>query len=125
MYPVEQPAIGFSTHRFAFSPEPDSGFLAIRQRNQVQRRWRFPEAERDRVFTRFYRLESSRSTSGSGLGLSLVQAIAAQHRATIDLSDNRPGLRVRIQLAAIGSHPGEPRGSPRAASLQGFHYQSV
>jgi hypothetical protein len=27
MYPVEQPAIGFSTHRFAFSPEPDSGFL--------------------------------------------------------------------------------------------------
>jgi signal transduction histidine kinase len=84
-----------------------------------------PEAERDRVFTRFYRLESSRSTSGSGLGLSLVQAIAAQHRATIDLSDNRPGLRFRIRFAAIGSYPGEPRSSPRAASLQGFHYRSV
>jgi hypothetical protein len=32
MYPVEQPAIGFSTHRFAFSPEPDSDFLQFHSR---------------------------------------------------------------------------------------------
>ena len=35
-----------------------------------------PEAERARIFTRFYRLERSRTTPGSGLGLALVAAVA-------------------------------------------------
>ena len=35
-----------------------------------------PEDERGNVFRRLYRLERERSTSGSGLGLSLVAAIA-------------------------------------------------
>ena len=52
-----------------------------------------PTEERARVFQRFYRLETSRSTPGSGLGLSLVEAIAALHQVHVELSDNSPGLR--------------------------------
>ena len=60
-----------------------------------------PLADRGRVFQRFYRLESSRSTAGNGLGLSLVEAIAALHGVSIELSDNRPGLRVTLRFLAI------------------------
>jgi len=57
-----------------------------------------PEAERDRVFRHFYRVEASRSTPGNGLGLSLVAAVVRLHRATIRLEDNNPGLRVVLRL---------------------------
>ena len=55
-----------------------------------------PPAERPKVFRRFYRLEKSRTTPGNGLGLSAVAAITELHRASIVLSDNRPGLVVTI-----------------------------
>jgi signal transduction histidine kinase len=58
-----------------------------------------PETERGKVFRRFYRLESSRSTPGSGLGLSLVAAVAERHNATVQLDDNNPGLRVRLRFS--------------------------
>ena len=57
-----------------------------------------PEAERDKVGQRFYRLETSRSTPGSGLGLSLVKAAASLHNAELILDDNAPGLRVTLRL---------------------------
>ncbi len=57
-----------------------------------------PPAERSRIFRRFYRLDPSRGTGGSGLGLSLVTAIADLHGARIDVGDNAPGLRVSIDL---------------------------
>ena len=57
-----------------------------------------PTEERVRVFQRFYRLERSRSTPGSGLGLSLVEAIAALHQISIELIDNAPGLRVTLRF---------------------------
>ena len=57
-----------------------------------------PADQRERVFDRFHRLESSRSTPGSGLGLSLVRAVARLHGATIRLTDNAPGLRVALAL---------------------------
>ncbi|TGS16516.1 ATP-binding protein, partial [Mesorhizobium sp. M1C.F.Ca.ET.187.01.1.1] len=44
-----------------------------------------PPGEREKVFQRLYRLDHSRSTPGSGLGLSLVRAIADLHGATIAL----------------------------------------
>src|SRR4030095_7282206 len=53
-----------------------------------------PESERGKVFDRFYRLDRSRSTSGSGLGLALVKAIAGLHGLTIELGDRTPGLGV-------------------------------
>ena len=55
-----------------------------------------PAVERERVFRRFYRLDASRSTPGSGLGLSFVAAVAKLHDATISLEDNEPGLRVVV-----------------------------
>ena len=53
-----------------------------------------PEAERQQVFQRFYRLEKSRTTPGSGLGLSLVGAVARIHDMNLTLEDNHPGLRI-------------------------------
>jgi signal transduction histidine kinase len=50
-----------------------------------------PAAERSHVLERFVRLDASRTTPGSGLGLSLVAAIARQHGAMLELSDTRPG----------------------------------
>jgi signal transduction histidine kinase len=52
--------------------------------------------ERDKVFRRFYRVTTSRSSPGNGLGLALVAAIAKLHQARIELSDNSPGLCVSI-----------------------------
>ena len=57
-----------------------------------------PEADRERVLQRFVRLEKSRSTAGSGLGLSLVNAVVAFHNGTIELADNAPGLVVTIRI---------------------------
>jgi signal transduction histidine kinase len=57
-----------------------------------------PPDERDKVWRRFYRLDDSRGSSGSGLGLSLVQAVVQLHGGSVILTDNDPGLRVRISL---------------------------
>lgn len=57
-----------------------------------------PEADRERVFDRFQRLESHRGTPGSGLGLSLVRAIVHRHGGRIELLDRAPGLRVQVWL---------------------------
>ena len=55
-----------------------------------------PPDSHEKVFQRFYRTDASRSTPGSGLGLSLVRAVADLHDARIELADNAPGLRVTI-----------------------------
>lgn len=61
--------------------------------------WGIPPADRDKVFRRFYRVESSRSQQpGNGLGLSLVQAVVNLHSGSISLADNNPGLKVIVQL---------------------------
>jgi signal transduction histidine kinase len=57
-----------------------------------------PAADRDRVLQRFVRLEESRSQPGSGLGLSLVAAVAALHHGTVELGDGGPGLVVTLRL---------------------------
>jgi signal transduction histidine kinase len=55
-----------------------------------------PAGDLKRVLRRFYRLDASRGTPGSGLGLALVAAIAELHEAELNLSDNSPGLSVAI-----------------------------
>jgi signal transduction histidine kinase len=55
-----------------------------------------PQEDRARVLQRFVRLEASRHSPGTGLGLSLVAAVARLHDAKLELSDNRPGLRATL-----------------------------
>ncbi|HEX3753634.1 MAG TPA: ATP-binding protein [Rhizomicrobium sp.] len=65
-----------------------------------------PEDDRQRVFEPFVRLESSRNeeTGGTGLGLTLVKAIAEGHGGAVTL-ENRPGggLRVRLHLPRMAA----------------------
>jgi len=56
------------------------------------------EVDRERATERFFRAESARTTSGSGLGLALVAAVAQLHYGTLRLTDNHPGLRAIISL---------------------------
>ena len=73
-----------------------------------------PLADREKATDRFYRGESARSTPGSGLGLSLVLAVAHLHGGTLRLEDNRPGLR------AILSLPLPEAAEVRPASVRGI-----
>lgn len=59
-----------------------------------------PASDRERVLDRFVRLEASRSEPGSGLGLSLVAAVARLHGGTLRLEDNHPGLKVVLSVPA-------------------------
>jgi signal transduction histidine kinase len=52
-------------------------------------------SEHEKVLRRFYRVSSSRSTAGHGLGLALVVAIAGLHHAKLTLADANPGLQVK------------------------------
>jgi signal transduction histidine kinase len=57
-----------------------------------------PDAERDKVFTRFYRLNRDQSRVGSGLGLAIVQSFATTLNAEIMMAAGAGdrGLRVRV-----------------------------
>ncbi len=60
-----------------------------------------PQADRHRVFERFFRVETARSEyPGNGLGLSLVSAVVKYHNGSINLYDNSPGLCVALELPA-------------------------
>jgi signal transduction histidine kinase len=75
-----------------------------------------PVSDRERVLDRFVRLEASRSEPGSGLGLSLVAAVARLHGGSLRLEDNEPGLRVILALPTNGET--HVNGAPQQA-LQG------
>ncbi|TAJ70969.1 MAG: HAMP domain-containing histidine kinase [Phenylobacterium sp.] len=58
-----------------------------------------PPEHLGRVQERFVRLEASRTTPGSGLGLALVAACAKLHGGRLVLGDNRPGLVAALELS--------------------------
>jgi signal transduction histidine kinase len=53
-----------------------------------------PEADREAVLRRFHRLDKSRTAPGSGLGLSLVAAVAKLHDLHLAIDDAHPGCRI-------------------------------
>jgi signal transduction histidine kinase len=55
-----------------------------------------PEEEREAVLRRFHRLEKSRHASGSGLGLSLVAAVAKLHGLSLTIGSANPGCCVTL-----------------------------
>jgi signal transduction histidine kinase len=67
-----------------------------------------PEEDRQKVFRRFFRRDQSRTTMGSGLGLSLAAAIADLHGARIELSDNSPGLRAVVNFSTTPTAAARP-----------------
>ena len=99
------------------SPTPEVGPRPLRIELRLRRRQSLaflsvcdqgpgiPLDQRTKVQERFYRLESSRSTPGSGLGLSLVAAVAALHGGRLTLDDGlaasasgRPGLCASLEI---------------------------
>jgi signal transduction histidine kinase len=69
-----------------------------------------PDSDRRRAGERFFRADAARTTPGSGLGLSLVRAVAALHRGDLLLRDTHPGaaapgLTATLRLPA-GAAPG-------------------
>jgi signal transduction histidine kinase len=57
-----------------------------------------PADQREAALKRFGRLDASRTTPGSGLGLSLAATLARMHGGELVLEDNQPGLRVRVRM---------------------------
>jgi signal transduction histidine kinase len=78
-----------------------------------------PLQDRARVTERFVRLESSRNSPGTGLGLSLVAAVARLHEAELSFDDNHPGLRTTLTFKRVipemrPARPASARVEPQA-----------
>ncbi|MDB5448386.1 MAG: sensor histidine kinase [Phenylobacterium sp.] len=84
-----------SSVRVSVGRGPEGAFLSVRDDGPG-----VPVEAREHLFDRFVRLERSRSTPGSGLGLALVAAVARLHDASVELIDASPGLEVKVSFAA-------------------------
>ena len=72
----------------------------------------------EKVLRRFYRLDRSRNTPGTGLGLALVAAVARLHDGRLELRDGPGGrgLTVVLDLSATGKAQPSSGAPPRGAS---------
>lgn len=57
-----------------------------------------PSMDHSRIQQRFVRLDAARTEPGNGLGLSLVKAVADQHKGQLVMENLQPGFRVSILL---------------------------
>ena len=91
-----EPAEG-KTGRISVSVRQDGGRVLIEVADNGPG---IPAEDRARVVERFVRLEKSRTEPGSGLGLSLVAAVARLHKGEFRIADNAPGVLAVIDLPA-------------------------
>jgi signal transduction histidine kinase len=70
-----------------------------------------PEADRDRVFDRFARLDEARDrdSGGSGLGLPITRELLRRNGARVWLEDARPGVRAVVAFDGAASQPSPSR----------------
>ncbi|WP_144829676.1 cell wall metabolism sensor histidine kinase WalK [Kocuria rhizophila] len=76
-----------------------------------------PESEQDRVFERFYRVDSARSrqTGGTGLGLSIVKHVMAQHGGEVSVW-SQPGRGSTFTLVLPSMEDPEDQHEPPRSS---------
>ncbi|XVQ82385.1 sensor histidine kinase [Microbispora siamensis] len=72
-----------------------------------------PEADRERIFERFYRTDAARSRNrgGTGLGLAIAREVVEAHGGSIrveDVTDGEPGVRFVISLPLAPSTTDDP-----------------
>jgi signal transduction histidine kinase len=74
-----------------------------------------PEADRDRVFDRFTRLDDARAADdgGAGLGLAIVAELVRRADGVVRLSAATPGLRVEVLLPAAAANAATAAAHPR------------
>ena len=97
---------------------PDGGHIRISAGQWPGKVWMevsddgigIPQADRERIFERFYRVDKARSreSGGTGLGLSIAKEIIDRHEGVIELLDRPgPGLTVRVTLLTEGPRHGK------------------
>jgi signal transduction histidine kinase len=71
-----------------------------------------PEADRERVFERFVRLETGRphDVGGTGLGLAIVRTVAQRHHGTVVVEPSAQGARFVVRLPSETQERGRPSG---------------
>ena len=79
------------------SEEKDHALLQIRDYGPG-----LPDEELDHITRRFYRSENGHNKSGTGLGLSLVQAIVTAHQGILTIENAKPGLQITVRLPLEG-----------------------
>lgn len=87
----------------SLKPSGDAVTLSVADTGQG-----IPPDEYENVLQRLYRLDQTRMTPGSGLGLSFVSVVAKLHGAQLILSDNKPGLRVSVVFSNPTKVPAGP-----------------
>jgi len=66
-----------------------------------------PDAEKLRLFERFFRGSAAHRHAGAGLGLSIVADVARLHGATCRIEDAHPGTRVVVEFEAAAGAAAE------------------
>lgn len=101
---LQQAVVNLLDNALKFSPAGSEVELAAQRMNNVvvimvaDQGPGIAEKDRSRATERFFRGEAARNTSGYGLGLALVAAVIQLHNGTLNLEDNKPGLRAALAL---------------------------